>query len=341
MRSRRLKGFPQPRSDETLSSWLLRCALSRRCALNLEDVENYVEFSKNNRIDYDFSLGHVFRRFCSRFGIDYLYCKAFFAVYPKDMMMTVSGRNSFCSECLDEDVKHRGFPYWRRSWCRFDVAYCAIHGTLLTTTRENYGLYRSWDSFAYFSSFEYARRGDRLRYEHATLSFLGLKVQNWLRINRRYVCANARIAKLISDLLGSFLSLRTESRYCGHARVALSYGRLAYITYRNYHYSSCMYYGVRDSNSIQRKAALIMLGVVLGLFTELQVRNLTSSAALISGPFPKNPKQAGATVLAVLREPEKDWYTKLFLDIPQLGDLDINARLEEFLAVFQRPDYDP
>ncbi|EJM49685.1 hypothetical protein PMI26_00186 [Pseudomonas sp. GM33] len=337
---RRLRGFPQPYSDETLSSWLFRCAVSRKCVLTIDAVECYVENSVRNGIDYDFSFGEMFKTFCSRFGIDYSYCKAFFAMHPKDIVMSIPSRNSFCRQCLDEDVKLRSAPYWRRAWCRFDVAYCSTHKTLLTTTRENYGLYRSWESFAHFSGFDYERRGDRIKYEFATLKFLGFKVQNWLYTKRNDIARNAGATKLIRDLLSSFLSLRTDQRYCGIARVAFSYAPQVPITHRDYHYSLCMYHGARNSNSTQRKAALIMLGVVLGFYDELQLQKLGDAASYSSGLFPSNPKEAGATVLELLSEPEREWYASLFLNIPPVGGLDIYARLEEFLSTIRGPEYD-
>jgi len=83
-----------------------------------------------------------------------------------------------------------------------------------------------------------------------------------------------------------------------------------------------------------------MLGVVLGFYDELQLQNLGDTASYSSGLFPSNPKEAGATVLELLSEPEREWYASLFLNIPPIGGLDIYARLEEFLSTIRRSEYD-
>lgn len=332
---KRLRGFPQPYSDEILSSWLLRCASSHRCVISIADVECYVETAERNSIDYDFSLGALFKRFCLRFRLNFLYCKAFFSVDAIDKAMILKSRRSFCRQCLDEDVARRSMPYWRRSWCRFDVAYCLKHNALLTTTREDFGLYRAWESFAYFPYFDYTHNSDRVNHEYAKFDPLGLKVQVWLYTHRKFIERNLAASKLISDMLSSFLSLRTERRQCGIARVAFSYGSQIPITYREYHYSLCMYYGARTSNSCQRKAALIALGVVLGLFDERQLKTLMLPSPFTCGIFPVNAKQAGRTVQELLSTPEREWYASLFLHSPVIGGLDTHSRIEEFLTTIR------
>lgn len=333
---RRLKGFPQPYSDETLSSWLFRCAISKQCALTIEAAEYYVKNSLRNGIDYDFSFGETFRKFCSRYGIDHAHCKEYFDIHNKNVILSVRNRNSFCRQCLDEDVACRSTPYWRRSWCRIDVAYCSLHKTLLTTTREEYGFYRSWESFAYFSDSHYERRGDRNRYEFATLKFLGFRVQNWLHTNRKEIERTPGATQLIGDLLSSFLSLRTEYRYCGLARVAFGYASQVPITHKDYHYSLCMYHGARNSNSIHRQAALIVLGVVLGFYGEQVLQKLQKTALYSCGVFPSKPSEVGATVLELLNESEREWYISRFSNISPITGLDINARMEEFLSCMRK-----
>lgn len=335
-KNRRLKGFPQPYSDETLSSWLFRCATSKQCALTIEAAEKYVENSLRNGLDYDFSFGETFKRLCSRFGIDHAHCKEYFDIQNKDMILNVRSRNSFCRQCLDEDVKYRSTPYWRRSWCRFDVAYCSLHKTLLATTREDYGLYRSWESFAYFSDFCYERKGDRNIYEFATLNFLGFRVQNWLYTNRKEIERTSGATQLIRNLLRSFLSLRTEYRYCGIARIAFGYASQVPIIHKDYHCSLCMYHGAKNSNSTHRKAALIVLGVVLGFYGERELQRLQKTALYSCGIFPSNPSEAGATVLELLNEPEREWYISQFFDIPPIAGIDISSRIEEFLSCIRK-----
>lgn len=331
-KNRRLKGFPQPYSDETLSSWLFRCATSKHCVLTMEAAEDYVESSLRNGLDYDFSFGETFKRFCVRFGIDYAHCKKYFDIKNKNVIMSVRNRKSFCRQCLDQDVKYRSTPYWRRSWCRLDVAYCSMHKTLLITTREDFGLYRSWESYMYFSDFCYERRGERNIYEFATLNFLGFRVQNWLFTNRNEIDRVSGATQLIRDLLRSFLSLRTEFRYCGIARIAFGYSSQVPITHKDYHYSLCMYHGANTSNSTHRKAALIVLGVVLGFYGEQEIQKLQKTAFYSCGIFPSNPSEVGATVLDLLDEPEREWYTSQFFNIPAIAGIDINSRIDEYLS---------
>jgi hypothetical protein len=335
-KKRTFKGFPQPYSDETLSSWLFRCATSKQCALTIEVAECYVESSLRNGIDYDFSFGVIFKKFCSRFGIDHAHCKQYFDMKNKDMILSVRSRKSFCRQCLDEDVKFRSVPYWRKSWCRLDVAYCSLHKTMLATTREDYGLYRSWQSFAYFSDFYYERKSDRTPYEFVTLKSLGFRVQNWLHTNRKEVERTSGATKLIRNLLSSFLSMRTEYRYCGIARVAFSYKSQIPIIHKNYHYSLCMYHGARDSNATHRSAALIVLGVLLGFYSERELQSLHKTALYSCGIFPRTPSETGSAVLELLNEPEREWYISQFVNLAPIAGLDINSRMKEFVLCISK-----
>lgn len=340
-KKRALKGFPQPYSDETLSSWLFRCATSKQCALTIEVAECYVESSLRNGIDYDFSFGVAFRRLCSRVGIDHAYCEQYFDMTNKDMILSARNRKSFCRQCLDEDVKFRSFPYWRKSWCRLDVAYCSLHKSLLATTREDYGLYRSWQSFAYFSDFYYERKTDRTPYEFVTLRSLGFRVQNWLHTNRKEVECTSGATKLMRDLLSSFLSIRTKDRYCGIARVAFGYKSQISIIHKDYHYSLCMYYGARDSNATQRSAALIVLGVLLGFYSEQELHRLYKIALYSCGVFPRTPTETGSAVLELLTDPERGWYISQFVNLAPIAGLDINSRMEEFIFSIRKDEVRP
>lgn len=329
---RRLKGFPQPYSDETLTSWLFRCTTSKRCVLTIDAVEDYVLSALRNGIDYDFGFGGAFKRLCVRSGIDYLFCRKYFGIQDKNVILDARMRNAFCRQCLDEDVIHRSTPYWRRTWCRVDVAYCAAHKTLLATTGQDYGLYRSWESFGFFPGCDYERRYEEHIFEFATLNILGFRVQNWLYTNRKEIERTVGASKLIGDLLGSFLSLRTEYRYCGIARVAFGCARQVPIVYKNYHYSLCMYHGARNSNSTHRKAALIVLGVVLGLYDDRELEKLKRAAIYNGSLFPSSAAEAGACVLELLTEPERGWYVLRFPSMPPVAGLDTNLRMEEFLS---------
>lgn len=331
-KNRKLRGFPQPYSDETLSSWLFRCATSKKCAVSIEAAEEYVDDSLRNGVDYDFGFGETFKRLCTRFGMDYIHCKNYFDLKSRDMLLGVYNRNSFCRQCLDEDVRRRSTPYWRKSWCRIDVAYCLLHKTLLTTTREDFGLYRAWYSFAYFSDVLYESKGCRNVYEFVTLNLLALRVQNWLHMNRREIERHSVAVQLIRDLLRSFLSLRTEYRYCGLARVAFGYASQIRISHKHYHYSLCMYYGARNSSSTHRKAALIILGIVLGFYSDLELVKLKNTALYSCGVFPITASGIGVTVADLLDVPEKEWYISQFRDVSPISGVDINSCIAEFLS---------
>ncbi len=331
-RHRKFRGFPQPYSDETFSSWLFRGANSKGCDLSIESVEYYIKNSLRNGVDYDFSFGAGFKRLCSYLGLDYSYCKKYFAINNINMVLSVYERNSFCRQCLDEDVKYRAMPYWRRSWCRFDVAYCSLHKTLLATTQGNYGVYRSWESFAFFPNFLYEPKGRNNIFEFTTLRLLGFRVQNWLSKNRVAIESSLSAGSLISNLLSSFLSLRTEDRYCGIARMAFDHTSRVPITHKNYHYSLCMYYGARTSSPTHRKAALIVLGVVFGFYSEHELQRLKKAAIYSYSIFPTSAAEVGSEVLAVLNEKEIKWYVSQYINISQIADLDISSRVEELLS---------
>lgn len=247
-------------------------------------------------------------------------------------MLSTLSRNSFCRQCLDDDVKFRSDPYWRGSWCRLDIAYCSLHRTLLTSTREDYGLYRPWESFAYFSDFDYGRRSSKSIYEFASLNLLGLRVQGWLYKNRVAINCTPGLNRLIGFLLSSFLSLRTEERYCGLARVAFGSALQVPINHKNYHYSLCMYYGAKTSTSTHRRAALIMLGVVLGLYSECELKRLKDASIFSTFNFPITALRAGREIMELLSDSEKEWYASQLLSVAPVAGLDINSRLEEFFS---------
>jgi hypothetical protein len=97
-----------------------------------------------------------------------------------------------------------------------------------------------------------------------------------------------------------------------------------------------MYHGAKNSNSTHRKAALIVLGVVLGFYGERELQRLQKTALYSCGIFPSNPSEAGATVLELLNEPEREWYISQFFDIPPIAGIDISSRIEEFLSCIRK-----
>ncbi|MFS1286924.1 hypothetical protein ACLRDI_04345 [Pseudomonas piscis] len=331
-RNRKLKGFPQPYSDETFTSWLLRSAMNNRCTLTVDMVECYVADSIRNGVDYDFSFGVGFKKFCLSAGLNYVYCKRFFSGQAEGMILSALSRNSFCRQCLDGDVKFRSTPYWRSSWCRLDTAYCSVHKTLLTSTREDYGLYRSWESFAYFSDFYYECRISKNMYEFTTLNLLGFRVQGWLYNNRAIIECAPGLNRLIGFLLSSFLSLRTDERYCGLARVAFGTALQVPIVHKNYHYSLCMHYGAGTSTSTHRRAALIVLGVVLGFYSERELKLLKNASIFSFFNFPTTALGAGREIMKLLSEPEKEWYASQFISVAPVAGLDVSSRFEEFFS---------
>lgn len=334
-KNRKLKGFPQPYSDETLSSWLFRCASSKRCVLTMEAVEHYVKSSLHRSIDYDFRFGKELKRLCCLFDIDYGYCKEYFSVRNVHMFLDVYSRNSFCRQCLDEDVKYRSSPYWRRSWCYLDVAYCAVHKSLLTTTREDYGIFRAWKSFAHYPDLIYQRKGSHLAREFPSLDCLGFRVQNWLWTNRVIIQGRVNSAKIIECLLSSFLSLRTKRRNCGIARKVFSNSRRMSIEHEDYHYKLCMQNGAKDSTALQRKAALIFLGILAGLYSERELQRIKNTGEYDYYPFPVTPAEVGFVVSELLSEREVHWYLSRFFSAPSIPGLEVDLRLEEYLNGFK------
>lgn len=325
-----LKGLPSPYCDETFSSWLVRSASRKRTRLSLNDVEDYIDGCLKNRGDYDFDFGVAFRVFCVANDLDQVFCRRHFTISSKSSLAGVMQRNTFCRKCLDEDVKKRGTPYWRKSWCRFDVAFCMEHKTLLQTTRDDFGIYRAWDSFSEFSDCNYRTDAEKNIFEFTCLRFLAYRSQSWLWRNTRLIEGEPALGKSVRLLLMSFLSLRTAYQPPGLGRILFNYDSRLPIVHRDYHYSLCMYYGCRDSTSRMRMASLIALGIVLGLYNSRELRSLQKSC--IGFYLPTNSRDLGVISIEFLSVAEKDWYIAQFPDRRVFSGLPVSSAISDFIC---------
>jgi hypothetical protein len=97
-----------------------------------------------------------------------------------------------------------------------------------------------------------------------------------------------------------------------------------------------MYYGARGSNATHRSAALIVLGVLLGFYTDQELQSLYKSALYSCGAFPRTPSETGSAVLELLDETEREWYISRFVNLAPIAGLDINSRMEEFILCIRK-----
>ncbi|EPB8978518.1 hypothetical protein [Pseudomonas aeruginosa] len=289
--------------DESLPSWVLRCALSTNCSIicyaDAERFENVIRGGEGWLEAFldDLAGGGVRRETLQAF---------FSSDSELDSLVVVS--TAYCASCLFQDVRQIGSPYWRRSWDFFGCAYCAEHRVPLIAFNARPGVFSAWHSF--YEACEYFDQKVKLdpvgkqRVPTSIRDYLAYRVQIWVKHRM-----SGASAKLIRLLLMSFLSVRTDSRAGGYGRFLFSPSRQQSIVHKKLNFQECLEMGAAAAPPWARSSALLLLGVVFGLFSQRELHELKMYALNQGYLFPENLQQLGASILIFVNRDEVEEFS--------------------------------
>lgn len=277
----------------------------------------------------DFGFGPSFEEFCQTTGVAPDWCRIFFSQRLGDTSLTPWDRCSYCPYCLQDDVVAFGFPCWRKEWCSFCVSHCQVHKCLLQSVDFSHFNERAWEAFV----FSLSNRG--AVYWPGTagrfLNILALRVQRFLSL--KSMGSHDRDLCSVADfLLMSFLSLGTDTRGCGYARLLFKHTIWSRMTRENYSYDDCMDLGARSANPVERMSALLLLGVVFEVFNERELDFLSEYVIRHGGIFPKNAKSAGYEMPNFFNLSEKALYVEKLRAKSKKCSPSIIASIEAFIS---------
>ncbi|HCF7008350.1 TPA: hypothetical protein NIJ29_005093 [Pseudomonas aeruginosa] len=238
---------------------------------------------------------------------------------------------AYCASCLFQDVRQIGSPYWRRSWDFFGCAYCCEHRVPLIYFNARPGVFSAWHAF--YEACEYFDQKVKLdpvgkhRFPTSIRDHLAYRVQMW--VQHRISGASAKLIRL---LLMSFLSVRTDSRAGGYGRFLFSPSRQQSIFHKKLTFQECLEMGAAAAPPWARTSALLLLGVVFGLFGQRELHELKTYALNQGYLFPENVQQLGASILNFVNREEveefSDQLQSLSVSLPSI----IRSNLCEFAA---------
>lgn len=274
---------------EVFTSWIYRCAHSLRCKrVTFLDIEQYLASCYRLGEDPDFTLGRSFEAFCQNTGLNAASCQSFFTLKDTSIFISEEWRRSYCMYCLEEDVTRIGFPAWRKEWCSVFSSYCLRHKKMLCIEPFTDLNNKAWDAFSSTSRESHCltARQNRLKFDMLALRVQGLA--NRYRSDDKRSCRYA-----VRFLMMSYLSLRTNWRDAGYAKILFNPSPWCRITRGEYSYDECMKLGASRSDPIQRTSALLLSGVVLGIFSKNELLFLQKCAGEHGYSFPATPIEAG------------------------------------------------
>lgn len=280
----------RPVEDETFTSWVYRYAHSPGMIFSeLREVLVSSEWSeldnKNIYEDPDFDFGAPFARsVIQAAGLERTFLEGFFG--PRsDWILPWESRGHYCYECLCEDVAEHRLPCWRKSWCYVITTHCERHKSQLSVSspaRARARIDKGWYAFSKHLphvGFNQATHGRWLDHPlDRARSILARKVTKWfLRAPsvHKDTYSDVEVARrhCLKSLIKVFLRTPTRNSNAGLARYLFS----VRPPQRSYLYAGCIKgieQGVFESSPHERACALIMAGVMMSVFTDLEARLL-------------------------------------------------------------------
>lgn len=285
-----LLGLLHPIYDETIISWLLRCALNPRTVsvteLDIQEwtarqIQKQISGKSTPGLEFDFDIpelaGHLIRL---GFNLD----RIRLAFKPESpMLLSPSHRLAYCHLCIQEDVASKRFISWRRSWCYVAHPYCATHASLLSFISNGDAGDKHWQAFVNGNSGDYVP--GRCSFYHRrvhglpadkTRALLTLRVQKWLKgvygtPPHVFPVSNMAVAGIearqsIELVLRLLLAPRTDRHRPGAAIDAFTAAR-AVIVHKSMNLRERLEYGAAHSVPYERMSALLLLGIALGIFS--------------------------------------------------------------------------
>jgi len=285
----KVKGLPSIISDETLASWIFRCAYSTHCptvtTIDLEGLNlKHKEDGTLQGFDFDF-LSAPAQKILTDFQSSEVFLRRVFTASRP--LLEPDYRFAYCPECLSEDVAAYGLPAWRRSWCYIHAPICFHHKKLLLIFPDSDSVEKS--HFAFISEMNcesssdagFYERSERLQLSKSTMrDRLALKTQYWL--DRAFMISTIKGAKNKDGLLASEILfvcgllmqylLRPKSfRHTpGPARYFFSDTKnLKWPGDPDFAFLQKT--GVLRSTPYQRMTALLFIGYIFGLYREKEL----------------------------------------------------------------------
>lgn len=189
----------------------------------------------------------------------------------------------------------------------FGCAYCAEHRVPLIAFNARPGVFSAWHSF--YEACEYFDQKVKLdpvgkqRVPTSIRDYLAYRVQIWVKHRM-----SGASAKLIRLLLMSFLSVRTDSRAGGMEDFFFSQ-QTTVNSSQEIKFSGVLGDGRCCCSPWARSSALLLLGVVFGLFSQRELHELKMYALNQGYLFPENLQQLGASILIFVNRDEVEEFS--------------------------------
>lgn len=262
--------LPKPVYDETLASWLFRCANNRRSRagqrFRLEDRPKTwwvgIEL-KTADADTDFVAAENKLREAG-YETNSKILERVFAP-QKNNFVGWSFRRFFCAECLRQDVSEGRLPAWRKSWCYEYASVCAIHRKQLDILADPSHISKAWDAFVQHcnSSTNRIRRTDIFfaRLRASTLSRIAKAVGSGVERD------NFVLSESFSKLMHVFLQAPFKGTHGGAARIHFQAERGTQFAAPNSLMESFTM-GAATADCSSRIGGIVLASLLLGVIPE-------------------------------------------------------------------------
>lgn len=292
------KGLPKPAADETLASWLFRCAVNRRSRvgqrlqLELRPKTWWVGAElKTADADTDFETAHKKLREAG-YDINSAILERFFAPQG-DRFVDWSFRRFFCADCLRQDVANGRLPIWRKSWCYEYASICISHSMRLDSLDDSSRYSKAWDAFVQHCNSN-ANRSPKnsILFARQLASTLGRVA----RVIEMYPEGNHSIlAELFRKLICIFLQAPYRGTHGGAARVHFQVGRGAQFAAPNSLLESFTM-GPATADSSSRIGGMVLAASLLGIIPESRFLGFLESyeAMNMNSMLPRDLHRAAA-----------------------------------------------
>ncbi|WP_179058770.1 hypothetical protein [Pseudomonas taiwanensis] len=303
----KIRGLPASVCGETLYSWSFRCAQRKYQCLDAAWLRvSQIYNSSDSRFEapvreedfHEFFLGWNIPEYIV-WGV--FNCQKLF-------LLDSDFRSCYCPHCLLSDVKEYGLPCWRMSWCDVRYVYCHEHKCLLSSLNSTWALQnKAWLAFS--DAVNYGIPRGQFETPNAThINLLNQFNRLISRVQRAFMQVQSSGLRSAScegrpddelDLgcvyilvFSLLLRLRTTRVPAGVARYLLSDDCVT-IAHGDFTYDECLRMGVARSNPNQRMVALLLLGWIVGLFNESEVKVISRVVEAARFVWPRSLKDLG------------------------------------------------
>lgn len=302
----KVSGLPRARYDECFSSWLYRTQVKKKIFPAYELCAS--------AIDPDLELSDDLLSCLCDDNAKYRNMFYSFFRFSSLWLLPWSERIAFCPSCLREDVAQGGVPYWRKSWCMLHAPVCATHFQLLSLYRNSrIEPDKAWMAFSADSEQPQLRVTSKNRIFPSVylntprlMLRLALKVQHLLSValNNSKIWFQPLAQWISTDWLLIFVNFLFEQFLFPRARnqgpEGIARGH-QYRLPREYFqsFAEAKRAACEESDPYARVVSLILIGRVLGLVNDAEIRRVRDSMNLIATLFGCTSKDiAGQGIVA-------------------------------------------